>query len=182
MRASDQNKHFNSHDKQIYDSVHDKIVLWTYEKLKDKDWVYANILNKKSLLERMEDDLKSIKHGGSYHARGKELGEYELCLDTSIEAPIEKSGYKFMEKIIVGFADLSLFIKLTTKTDAGELCHLYERVNFEVKSSVNIGETIRQINYYSQHSSNWMVVAPPFPQSVVLEEQRIPFIPYMPNN
>ncbi len=94
-----------------------------------------------------------------------------LEVTKKIEYPLydQRVGSYYKAPSIGGFADLAV--------TANKYCTGF----VEVKTSVNIGETIRQINYYRQFENrgSWAVCSPPFKGSEVLEEQDIHFIPYI---
>lgn len=158
MRNSDKIKQQVFIDDQIKSSSHDEIVIWLYEKLKNEEYV-------RSLLKIPKETKIELSK-------------------PSIEPPIIIDNYK------MAYADIGIFIKLYTgkfnkRTDeSGKWVDADEQYNtimamFEVKTFVNIGETIRQINFVrAKKDFKWFVCAPPFAQSGILEEQGIGFIEY----
>lgn len=177
MRNSDsQNEPFkNYHDKQVYDTKHDKIVVWAYEKLKDLETfkklclrnpsfetlghaveIETPIKNKKDYVLGYADLAVSLRYicGYSYYLNGgyKTHGEYNALTEENK-------------------------LKCTKESDFSVL-----KFYFEVKTSVNIGETVRQINHFRAQTEalniKWYVIAPAFSHSYVLEEQGIRFIEY----
>jgi hypothetical protein len=89
-------------------------------------------------------------------------------VDFRLESPILRGDR------IIGFCDVE--VRLWFKDDRD---NLYSRsFLIEVKSKVNVGETIRQIRYYG--GEHWYVCAPMFDDVDVLKEQGIRFIPYEP--
>ena len=179
MRNSDERKNpfEKSHDRQIGGDLHDRILTWLYESL---DWDTDSI---ETITGWPSDKILKIKK--------------------EIETPFYKSSYS--GKSVIGFADLkvSVLVKIAyTPSDYKELEKFYtpeeakgvikemKKEKFrtewiqgyvEIKSSVNLGETIRQIKYYDQSNSGrqrWTVCAPRFPGVQILEEQGIGFIEY----
>lgn len=181
--------HFQkSHDKQINDSKHDEIVLWLYSKLKDFNFVKKTI-SSEHLNYRLSKE-KFTTSGGQGERLEKEILGYES--NVSIEKPLIKD-----HKHVIGFADLSLSVTVFTLGEETKVMYsdretpiitefeskgYLKEIFFEVKSSVNVGETIRQINYYNANSGykRWYLCAPPFAASSVIVEQGIGFIPYEP--
>lgn len=91
--------------------------------------------------------------------------------DVQIEAPILSINRRDVKPI--GFADLLVIMKFEKNKHTWH-CRVY----IEVKTSVNIGETIRQINYYGGNDeiSSWYVAAPSFKEFDILNDQRIGYI------
>ena len=151
MRSSDKKSDVltNSHDRQIFDSKHDKILMWLFESLNSDEVFLKSILG-------LAPDFKI------YHVEKK------------IECPITKLDYAFKNRVM-GFADMAIY---AYEEANGNPCSI---VYIEVKSSVNIGETIRQINYYKSFQgpgARWLVCAPKFKGSEILLSQKIGFIEY----
>jgi hypothetical protein len=181
MRASDSIK--NEHETQINTSLHDEILFWFYERLRSA--------KNPAAIFNLAEKYRYLKH------------------DVQIEMPLYKTGYK-NNGSVAGFVDIAAIGTFESYENFTVDKWRYERETgpkaeligidpkdpssvvlrgiyemqfvhcFEIKSSVNVGETIRQITYYRQFSSDarWSVVAPPFPQSQILVEQGIRFIPY----
>lgn len=145
---------------ELSSSKHDEILIWLHGKIKDN--FIAQILN-------------------------KERFEYVKLTSIEIEKPIFGVGRQYDVK--KGFADLFARVEVIDKSLAGKeikqdwprpptiddgKCHL--DFYFEIKSKVNIGETIRQVKYYG--GDNWFVCAPDFPHKDLLLENNIGFVPY----
>lgn len=146
-----------SHDQQIGQSAHDEIVLWLYEKLNDQEFIFNNL--------DLSRDYKIKK------------------IYRTIEQPLFAS-YRSGSKP-GGFIDLAMRAEIVKEDDADIDRHYRFHRLFEVKTSVNIGETIRQIRYYSglgagYADDKWYVCAPDFASKNILIEQGIGFIPYEP--
>lgn len=185
MRKSDeaQAPFPKSHDTQIYDTKHDEIVIWLYGKLKaEPDAVLR--LSENARLKEFKD-AKDVR--------------WELPL---VEVPLLQQGYRGTDMRVCGFADLGVAVNFEFKTEeevftrgewvpTGRFLTKSAAFFVEVKSKVNVGETIRQVRYYRHLRSSlawdvntpsfWYVCAPPFAQSAILEEQGIGFIPYLPD-
>lgn len=166
MRKSDEVNTIKSHDKQIFDSKHDEIVVWLYQKLKNPDWFNQNVFSwvKKNYSVIEMKEVIQI---------GKPKIEKALIKT--------KRNYYGTSSATIGFADIALQYRVSLLyKQKSEIDNFY--VFFEVKSSVNIGETIRQINYYQdldvEPIGRWFVCAPEFDQSSILLEQGVGFIPY----
>lgn len=99
---------------------------------------------------------------------GFEVGQIQKI---EIERPIMRGSS------IVGFADLSATFDVWPKGQGFDFRQSIVFL-FEVKTKVNLGETIRQIKYYG--GQNWFVCAPDFPNKNLLYENDIGFIPYEP--
>lgn len=200
MRASDQVKNVitSSHDKDIFSSKHDEIVVWLYDQLKSP-------LMNNPVLESILDSNFNPDYGYSQYpwsfinTYGNQIINANK-VDVKIEYPLTKRQQEF----VIGFSDLFLSVQIENHLSQEDIDRLkissdyklykkcYEdtkwiqkyriSMGIEVKSVVNIGETIRQINYYKMNSSvyNWFVCAPQFPRSELLVEQGIGFIPYTP--
>ena len=164
MRASDQANQFNkSHDKQIYDTEHDRIVIELHTRLKTNR-EFLNEVTRKGVL----DETPKIE----------------------IESAI--MGRRYDNRFVAGFADIKIMAKWKTgetrerkATRYGEedwIEHLEDWVTsyIEVKTSVNFGDTIRQIKYYcgngEGHHTDWLVCAPSLSQHEVLLSQGIGYI------
>lgn len=148
---------------ELSSSKHDEILVWLYKKIKDG-----------FLAQKIHKRL-----------------EYVKLLDLKIEKPI--FGHARQYNVKMGFADLWAKIEVIDKKFVGnEIKQDWPQpptiddgrreleFYFEIKSSVNIGETIRQINYYGQ--GPWIVCAPDFPNWELLTDNGIGFIPYEPEN
>lgn len=166
MRASDQfnNSFEKSHDQQIGNTLHDEIVMWLYARLK-RDRKLVSELTGVPCSEIVETSAR-------------------------IEAPIEGASTWRTPSATIGFADLKVSAGVKAiylnddDTPTGEEGVSWSRsasMHIEVKSKVNLGETIRQINYYCSKASGrlrWAVCAPAFEGSEILEEHGIAFIEY----
>ncbi len=163
MRGSDKEKNIfeSSHDKQIGESLHDQILFWLYERAKDEKFAAMLTGQKKPVVgikREIERPLRMSNYGGT-HIKGF----IDLQISTAQE---EKDEWEDNE----GKSKTSVFKE-------------WRSCGVEIKTSVNVGETIRQINYYHQcqdRPNRWAVCAPDFPRTEVLEEQGIIFIPYEP--
>ncbi len=176
MRVSDEvDKKFketwdNDHTKEIKDTKHDEILIWLYKKLKEDDALCLNLCGIKEYISICNKKL-------------------------FIEFPISKIDYRGTGNKLIGFCDLALFleykIKLTDEQIAHNLKIKDSRYDFgysdketatayiEIKSKVNIGETIRQINYYRSFDNKiWAVCAPNFSSVDLLLDSGIKFINY----
>lgn len=193
MRTSDKVKTDSiltkTFDKQIFDTKHDEIVLWLYNALKNHGERFAKSIDLQKTLNTYyyckRDYLNICKYKG---------------IEVSIESPIYKNGYK--GPIICGFADICFKIKYVyfnsdefienkiknkkygeTENDI-KRCYSGEQSfdligHVEVKSHINVGETIRQINYYRHQSmgeSYWWVCASGAKYKEIFEEQGIGYI------
>jgi hypothetical protein len=201
MRASDEINNNAIHKKSEYDKdvssqKHDEIVLW----------LYKNIYPESNLFKSFVP--KSVSENPNY---------VFLRLIKKIEHPITKRNYN-NSSAIVGFADLYIcmvFERLWSEEDVQrymkssqyyykndvETVRSWKKAFslhklFEIKTSVNIGETIRQIKYYSGNMDfrdyendrgygdeiqlDWSVCAPDFKNKDILLEQNIGFIEYKP--
>lgn len=160
----------NPHDTQIGESLHDEITLW----------LYSRIVKSRS--------LGKLITGTAY----QKVDSFERLM----EVPLW-SRNRFPN--IVGFADLAV-MAITTKEekDEDDRSHKTERKELgfvEIKTKINIGQTIRQINLYKTcifrannyeviNAQKWTVCAPPLSDALiqVLNEQDINFVPYRPDH
>lgn len=179
MRASDQvgskpekNILEATQDKEIYETKHDEILVWIYQEIDTN----KELVNR---LFKIQDNDTIVR------------------LQRTIEAPILGLDYR-NNAIPIGFCDLRIIAFIKTELTPEQIesnkkddnrCTYWlseeERViYFEVKTKINIGETIRQINFYkskkhrSRWSERWFVVAPDSTHAKILEEQGIGFIPF----
>lgn len=199
MRESDRVNQFQkSHDKQIYDTGHDKILMWLYDsKYATEQWAMSLLKDDReiepgSFRKRIEAPLMSAN---GYRKTGVPIGFADLNISLNHKSILTKEQIAHNE-LIAKYKSVK-----TTNEERQEMRSLYANIeynshcffidtlplyiNFEVKTVVNIGETIRQINYYLSKKENpdldmWYVVAPPFARSDVLKEQGIGFIEYKP--
>lgn len=164
----------NSHDKQISESAHDEITLWLYRKLQS------------------DRGLIKLVTGTSYQKLIVKKSERHL------EYPLHKLNYRSFQ--IAGFADIAVEATIEEiddrENDNGEIEEhkslVWQFGFIEVKSEINVGETIRQINYYKtlfihsngsrEKADRWSICAPASPYQKIFEEQNINFIPYEPDN
>jgi hypothetical protein len=165
MRKSDEKKgpNFGDRDPQIFSSLHDQIVVWLFKKI-EKD--------------------KTLAHKIAGAPPGK-LQEVRIVLEAAIGSARYGGG-----NFIAGFADLKVTVVQQVKEkyreyEGGpEKTETYQKHTtgfVEVKSSMNIGETVRQINYYRTFESGrgrWTVCAPKFPHAAILASQDIDFLEY----
>lgn len=170
MRKSDENKDpfSDSHDQQIGGIYHDKIVMWLYEILA---WDFDTV-------------------SGIVNIPPKKI----VSVQREIETPLfSQNNWR-----TAGFADLKItasekyfYTEEDFRRNDSEIAEVMRKEKFclerqvgfvEVKTSVNIGETIRQLNYYKSNGGNgrWTVCAPPTPYSKVLIEHGFHFIEYVP--
>lgn len=174
MRTSDEIKDgpfAKSHDTQIGQSAHDKIMIWLFDALdtrKDLVELITGVPANKivSLRKTIESPVELFQYNGP-----KIIGFVDLHLGAAYK-------YFYTEE------DFAAYSKERSEILRKEKFRLdYGYGNVEIKTSVNVGETIRQIKYYSQGGCKprWTVCAPAFPQSRILVEQGIHFIEYAPN-
>jgi hypothetical protein len=162
MRKSDENKNpfQNSHDRQIGETLHDKILYWLFHRLN-------------------EDHLDLV-------ARVTGASENEICkIKVEIESPVYGG---FNMRSILGFVDLKVTAfenrmweteECESDEEMEEEFYLKEFSGFiEIKSHVNVGETIRQIKYYG--GNPWTVCGPDNGCREILDSQGIQFIEYAP--
>lgn len=123
-------------------------------------WLYEKLKDQSFLKQLLKNDEREIK-------------------DTKIvlEHPVLDSNYK---NKVVGVIDLVLGCKIISSEESHPN---YVRLNFEIKSKFNLGETVRQIKYYKQflygeEGEFWIVCCPPHPHMKILEEQGIKYIEY----
>lgn len=172
MRASDKqdSKSFgfsNEFDKQIYESKHDEIVVWLCKELTSLKTNTAQMI------------LKAIKP--PENARDLTIGLREL------EMPIFSRN---QGRGIMGFVDVATSISWKepyVSEGKDELMRFSFELYFEVKTKVNLGDTVRQVNYYKYSASNlrdsrskWIVVSPDDRYRQLLKDQGIGFIKYLP--
>ena len=177
---------FDTHDRQIFETGHDQIVVWLYEKLKleaVRDWFINGELADRKFHVYEDVGERSLK-------RRVVETVYVDNLDIKIEHPFVVQQYR--GHAVKGFVDLAAFASIFAKDNKGEV-HAVGRVEIyvEVKTSVNIGETLRQMAFYKTlvepiHEGGstlriWAVCAPPFGHAGILKEQGIRFIPYKPD-
>jgi len=167
MRESDRIKSGGNlierlHDKQIYDTKHDKIVKWLNFALSKNVYSSSHHIWQTSLGDGWGD---------------WNLKEYKVYIEHPIYA-WDDTRCQYSDRIL-GFADLAIKVKLET----GHGTYSGWRY-IEVKSRVNLGETIRQIKYYCEGNPQllklWRVCAPACDDSKILIEQGIGFIEYEP--
>lgn len=166
MRESDKNKDpfLTSHDQQITQTLHDEIVVWIYKKTEKPNDLVSELtgVSRENLIRverKLEFPFSTFGYGGSRYVKG--------FADLKIEGVFEEEAW-------VKWEGRPKTLEVYTRSHS---CFI------EVKSFVNLGETIRQINYYKacpEGDGRWAVCAPPFAQSIILEEQGIKFIPYEP--
>lgn len=155
----------NSHDRQIFDTKHDEILMWLYDQISSKPDFLTNLLRLKP-------------------------GETVANSKIHIEFPLRKETWRGNYSA-AGFVDLALYGNVNKVLTKEQLEHnikdpgFYEltRVEwamFEVKTAVNLGETLRQIHYYSTIVPNliWYVCAPAFHRKEILNSQGIGFIEF----
>lgn len=184
MRSSDEIKNnatihkINSYDKEISSEKHDEIVVWLFNQIEKDSTMFKKIFPKQMLND----------------------GWYFVKLEKYIEHPIGHNK-------IIGFSDLYFRMEFkkppTEKEIEWNFENNYKKIskdvirswhkqmfyNFyiEVKTSLNIGETIRQIKYYNSHihtihneKTCWFVCSPEIKNKDVLLSQGIGFIKYKP--
>lgn len=182
MRASDQkNSQFkNYHDQQIYDTKHDEITVWAYSKFKDAEFLKSIAKIKPERIENLKVFIEhpvAVKNG---HTLGfiDVYAEFRSCY-----------GVYYYSRSSPPYNNESLSESEFNELPDDKKPHYkkientsHSRLAIEVKTNVNIGETIRQINYLKDaaNASKWFVVAPLFQGFDILEEQGIRFIPYEP--
>ena len=197
MRASDQ---INStiqkiFDKQIGTSSHDDIVLWLYSKIKNGD--PNEVSDALRLFDRKDIESKhwssETRNDTTYYRKNIKV----VSIRPILEAPIGVGGYS--NSRIIGFADLAVEINFSYESSTVESFISSEGVKenkienhgnqsdrcmcfVEVKTAVNVGETVRQIRYYQQGTGDylWIVCAPAIPHVQILKDQGIGFIEYKP--
>lgn len=183
MRSSDKAKGnilTNSFDKQIFDTKHDEIVVWLYSKLKTDLILVSEVcgINPDLILEHSVNIEHPIR---CFNNRIR--GFVDVALSVRFAA-LDKSGermYWYFEHGRTYASKIKESLKHTVTCSSGDtLTAASDEIsrNFEVKTSVNIGETIRQIGYYDTKEP-WYVCAPDFPHKDILIEQGIGFIPYV---
>lgn len=187
MRASDSTdqgheKFFKEFHAEPAPSAHDDIVVWLYNQMDRGNEIFDSIC-------KIDDTWDSVE------------------ISKKIEHPIMSDGGRYGNRKAIGFADLLILVDAKGKNtdefvNSNIKSHLvrfpYEKpeddwfrekkrrdaIYIEVKTKVNIGETIRQINYYKANAlgidSLWYVCAPAFSMSDILIEQGIGFIEYKP--
>ena len=169
MRVSDSIKNnlpkSAAYDKQIYDDKHDEHVVSIYESIKNGS------MNLGGYLVGYFGE-----HPNAYWAKN-----VFAVTDTNkavIELPIENQAYK--GKQIIGFVDVATEVEVEWYCDEDEKNWKQKvPVYIEVKSKINVGETIRQIKYYKsscRDGSIWMVAAPGNLHSKLFEEQGIGYL------
>lgn len=164
-----------SHDSQITGTLHDEILMWLYDTLSRDISLVSKITG---VEQKVIVDVKK-----------------------EIESPIMGAAYN--GQVVAGFADLKVIarskyfytdkeIKEAQSRSEQEWVEIMKKNKFEwnsaegfveVKSYVNIGETIRQLRYYqtaARRRMRWTVCAPKTPYQQALEEQGIHFIEYTP--
>ncbi len=161
MRASDRIKSQGNmlnklHDKQIYDTKHDRIVKWLYDALG------------KNVCSAPHHIWAEIA-GDSAEVSGWRPEQYKIVIEEPVYGP---------SQMPIGFIDLAIYFQYANFY-TGELSPTERRL-IEVKSNVNIGETVRQIKYYGG-PVNWLVCAPACDDVQLLREQGIGFIEYEPD-
>lgn len=157
MRESDKYKF----DSDCQKPKHDEIVLWLYSKLDDQSFISEKIqplLNDFPgiIIKKkvLEAPIGTVDNRGVYKA----IGFCDLLVDIEYDVEcIYESGKRQIEK------------------EKGKLL-------FEIKTIVNVGETIRQIRYYNNGYAmkNWFVVAPGLTYEKLFKEQNIHYIEYKP--
>lgn len=156
-------KNFFDND-ELNSSKHDDILVWLHKKI--KDGLLADFLN--------------------------ENYDYSKILKIEIEKPILRKDFKYND-YVAGFADLHVEFEAIRKDAVGKVTKYSngeETIDdgkrpinwfFEIKTSLNIGETIRQIKYYNYDSSQtWFVCSPDSSKKNLLFENGISFISYEP--
>ena len=167
VRASDnvEPKSFK-YDNQIKSSKHDDICLWLSDKLKKEGPSFIYSVFDKDLFSST-----TIKAGP------KVVWERQI------------SGGSYGKKQALGFIDMSCEMSFKKNNiEEGEFPYINKLAFFEIKTSVNLGETIRQINYYRNNMESdycgeeilWYVCAPKFGREDVLLDNDIGFIEYKP--
>lgn len=163
------NQKFNAMDKFKDDnsSLHDEIVMWTYQKLKEKDFFerivfdfFPNLKIKKAIFDNqrieIEKHMQTQSSGMSMYSRSysKDIGFADLFVSAGISLPDKEDIYDYAGSFMCGI---------------------------EVKTKINIGELLRQINFYKSYTPNWVVVSQETSFEQVLKEQGILFIKYKPD-
>jgi len=172
MKASDkvEKKNFaygSEFDGQIYDSLHDEIIVWLYNQLIDFDSTTIKSLEKAS-------GFKFVKN--NYYS--DPIIEHVLFSKDKFRRPI-------------GFADMFQYFQSEKIYDQESESYVSESksIYFEAKTKVNLGDTVRQINYYTGNSSEfqsfykkrpykWVVVSSDDRYRKILKSQGIGFIKY----
>ena len=175
MRNSDKNK------QPCTDSLHDKIVNWLYNKLKDDDYIkrvfkVSHVLNKRLLIEpQLYSGVN--RRQACYMDVGLVFNSYD-----------PKPYFHCMNNYYYEYDYVKAQLKSKTE---GPLLIRYElkevSIYFEVKSKLNVSEVVRQINHIRGNApiksyifdKNYVVVAPPAHDSNILAEQKIGFIPFL---
>lgn len=203
MRASDKSKIglnniLNSHDKDFGSDKHDEISMWLYQKLKTHDFLktiidqkdFEFIKSTEVILEfpihgRGFADLVLIYRGKKNYLYNKSKTEYLYEKARSERMKIkmdfdyvflskEEVAEKYPQKHGLDF-ESSFFYESPSSFE--------DLIFFEVKTSINIGETVRQIRYYNQlmaqhNKPKWFVCSPDKKYAEILKEQNIGFIEY----
>lgn len=176
MRSSDQSKDvfLKNHDKEIYTSKHDDIVLWLYKKLKSPEYIIKTFKIK---------DYKSHKVVIEYPIGSKSLVYADLALIYYYEKESEYALFVFNDPNCY-------YDPVKTNSEKRKFIGPYLKpliieandiIYFEVKTSLNIGETVRQINHAKTkfYAKKWVVCSPPDLRVSTLVEQNIGYIPFI---
>lgn len=187
MRTSDAvNNNFKykwqgSHDTQIKDTVHDEIMVWLYGKIKNDHRFLCDLFPRRP--SDIIDDIKvRIEHPiQSLNKMGVSIsGFVDLNVNVFFKYILDEDTIKYNTEVEAYYEKHGRYEYCKEPKANGR----YEELNIEVKSNVNIGETIRQIKYYSYGPLNsdipWAVCAPDFANKSILIDQGIKFIEYRP--
>lgn len=123
-------------------------------------WLYKKL--------KSEDFVRSL---GDFFKNLEKIKEIHVIFEPAINLSNQFAQYQKL-----AYADVGINIEMENLARSK-----YISVLFEVKTNVNLGETIRQINFIRQHKEfRWFVCAPAFSESNILLEQNIGFIEYSP--
>ena len=153
MRQSDKLKF----DPDGSTSKHDEIVLWLYNKLNDPEFLKKYI-------------FKNYKYLNP------------VIVFKKIEFPIHGTDRRGLSTGVKGFVDLAIkfdyeaepYIEKGVSHKIKGEDHFF----FEIKTNVHVGETLRQIGFYTSSTRNWFVVAPGNKYKDIFEEQGVNYIQY----
>lgn len=180
MRASDKEKLFDltgfkKGKDEEHDSMHDEIVMWLYNKATSEGIGMLGLLTVDTFCNEHKENKSGIR------------------IKRKIEHPLKTTVRTYRDTVekIVGYVDLLIHIesdveKLADKDRPTNYIETHDQnLLIEVKTKINLGETIRQINYYKSfyaHYENisWVVCAPGTTYKDVLIEQGIEYIEYKP--
>lgn len=161
MRKSDEKKIGQNwfDNAEVKTQKHDQILSWLYKKILSNN------------------ETKNFIFKGKYdESRHKVFCEIEYPIN------VRSKGYNPV-KSVKGFVDIR--VDLTELNDDHWLT--IDSKFIEIKSFLNVGETIRQLKYYATLDDmfgleNWIVCAPPHEDMEIIIEQGLRFIRYLPDN